>query len=1571
MKPIYMGPRAVILAVLLILFRGLPVTGQTTLLTESFENGGALPSGWGTEIIASGNQMTFVTNSANPPGFTAFDGTWMCKFNSYDAPGGVIRLKRVTPVSTIGVTFLGADFEWLESTAYAAYNDRVDLEWSTDGITWTLAGTFPRYNAVQGWKYRSVILPPGAVNQPALYLAFKFTSEFGNNCFMDLVHLTGFPPPPPVTITVGTGTTPCSYPYTTGYMDARTQMLYTSAEIYAAGGSAGQIQQIGFNVSAASASVMNGFTIKLRNMNAGTLIGWMTDSMTVCYSGIYAVPSTGWQMITLQTPFSYDGRNLLVEICYDNSTTGTSTQVYGSSASGKIYHDYLNDPAGGGCTATGNTPQTIRPNLRIFEQQYVGSLTGTVTSCFDGGPITGAIVTCGTMPPVITNSSGNFCALNIPAGTWQVTITLPGFIPLTCPATIFPNQNTVCSCSCISPIPAYLTGTITNIITGDPIVGALVAIDNPINDITYSVSMGYYNLAVYPCGTFTPVIWKTGFDGYILGPNTFICGNTYTHNAQLIPAMYPPQNVTAVTDTVLGQTSINWSPPAGLYEILYDDGIEDQCAAWMAGGNIQAEKFTPAAYPATLESFKLNLCNPAPSGNMPLVPFQVNIYDDSGPGGSPGSVLAGPFDITPVNSGWISFQLPEPLSVSSGSVFIGMVQGGDYPNCAGLALDTTTNLMRSWQKDVNGSGLWAPVQGNFMIRTVMNGSDGTIPSSMLSYKISRLTHGQENTPAAWTTLGTVTGSTSYTDNSWVSLPCGPYRWAVQAFYGAFNPSGPGFSNIGYKCWTGDVAVYSVKCCADMTGPISVRLQSADTTFIAETDTAGFAHFLNIPYDNYTINISIFGCSSLSQPVTVNSDTSFSAPLGGGPAYPPTGMEVDDQSLFAAWNAPRPAMTLFSEHWASGNFSANSWTVSGGTNWGISGTFGNPAPSAAFNWSPQVTNYDQYLTSHTMTGVNAMQTVLRYDIYLSLLATTYVNNMAVEIWDGSGWNVLKTYNSVNGPIPWTSETLLLPVTPNSDYKIRFHASGVDSYDINNWNIDNIEIIARDTIHCLIGYGFYLNNSMSAFVYDTNYTISPNQVIYGQTYTACAVADYNYNIPGSSTPTCATFVSHFLYSPVSFTAVPLECSAFLSWEEPEVLGGGSPPGLIGYRIYRDGLQYDTVMSPDTLQYYDLALDPGNYAYAITALYDLAIYGFPGQFDESLLSDYQYVDIICGDNLPFTENWNSGSFNYSEWTFEPSQGNWNVTSGTGNPPPTADFSGLGLKANGPYDYAMISRTLNASQWTCSEVWLNFDLKLVDFSANSSEHLTVEVLYDNTWHQVADFVNNGSFGFETEHINLNAVKGKGLKVRFRAHGQNSFNILHWYIDNISVYGVCLPPLSLNWTANTDQVNLSWEAPCQEVNGYNIYRTDSSGNLPYYKLNSGLITGTSYADIPTYWIPDAVYRYYVTAVTMDESGYDVLCESGSTDTALVAYPMAVPGLDANSVEVFPNPARQVFTVKSALPLTGIEMVSNLGRTVYLRKFNRTLVERIRTSDFADGVYFLKVTGEQGTVVKKIIIQKP
>lgn len=175
------------------------------------------------------------------------------------------------------------------------------------------------------------------------------------------------------TIIIGSGNgTDVNYPFPLESMDSRTQMLYLVNELLSAGANPGVISSIGFKFFSPINESISGFRIKMKNTDLMTLCEqWDTDLTTV-YEGTFTFTyptncsNDCWQMINLQTPFTWNGKNLLVEICFDKPDKKYETKVASTVAPYMTQHYAFNGISSSGCDNTITNVKYYRPDLRLY-----------------------------------------------------------------------------------------------------------------------------------------------------------------------------------------------------------------------------------------------------------------------------------------------------------------------------------------------------------------------------------------------------------------------------------------------------------------------------------------------------------------------------------------------------------------------------------------------------------------------------------------------------------------------------------------------------------------------------------------------------------------------------------------------------------------------------------------------------------------------------------------------------------------------------------------------------------------------------------------------------------------------------------------------------------------------------------------------------------------------------------------------------------------------------------------------------------------------------------------------------
>jgi len=159
---------------------------RTTAVLENgdFESGA---TGWAAELVSGTSGEWSIISSGTDPVASPHGGSAMVKFNSNDASSGSqTRLYRSTGLSLSNLyNSVTLSFWMYHDTDGASYKDQIQVQVSTDGITWTNVGSpIKRNNGKTGWAQSSRDLSSYRGNSN-LQIGFLGTSKRGHNMYLD------------------------------------------------------------------------------------------------------------------------------------------------------------------------------------------------------------------------------------------------------------------------------------------------------------------------------------------------------------------------------------------------------------------------------------------------------------------------------------------------------------------------------------------------------------------------------------------------------------------------------------------------------------------------------------------------------------------------------------------------------------------------------------------------------------------------------------------------------------------------------------------------------------------------------------------------------------------------------------------------------------------------------------------------------------------------------------------------------------------------------------------------------------------------------------------------------------------------------------------------------------------------------------------------------------------------------------------------------------------------------------------------------------------------------------------
>jgi hypothetical protein len=280
----------------------------------------------------------------------------------------------------------GSDCAWVDdivfpaSTAPSVYNPPQNLAATSGNGFVTLTWSAPASGTPTGYKiYKNgsslttvtgLTYTDNAVANGTTYSYYLIATYTGGDS--DPTATVSATPSTTTFVIVGTGTTSntttTACPINEYYKSLHGQSVYLASELTAQGITGTRtITQIGFNVTGLPTNAMPSFVVRMGLTTATNVATMISTGLTTVYTATSYQPlTTGWNMITLTTPFVWNGTsNIVVDTAFGlmSAYTQSGTTTYTSVTSGYIY--IRSDTVDETSVYTGGTTSTYRPNVKI------------------------------------------------------------------------------------------------------------------------------------------------------------------------------------------------------------------------------------------------------------------------------------------------------------------------------------------------------------------------------------------------------------------------------------------------------------------------------------------------------------------------------------------------------------------------------------------------------------------------------------------------------------------------------------------------------------------------------------------------------------------------------------------------------------------------------------------------------------------------------------------------------------------------------------------------------------------------------------------------------------------------------------------------------------------------------------------------------------------------------------------------------------------------------------------------------------------------------------------------------
>lgn len=716
----------------------------------------------------------------------------------------------------------------------------------------------------------------------------------------------------------------------------------------------------------------------------------------------------------------------------------------------------------------------------------------------------------------------------------------------------------------------------------------------------------------------------------------------------------------------------------------------------------------------------------------------------------------------------------------------------------------------------------------------------------------------------------------------------------------------------------------------------------------------------------SLSFSLF--SAYGQP-----SKSLLSKMSGDTLLPPMNLKVDSLTAKANWDWP--SFTLLDENFEASDSLPEGWHVisMGDSTWYV---------------TTDATSLNMYIQPHThyiaSSDFNAGQynngccdrlvtPVLDFTLADSIILTfsSYYSGafneratIELSLDLGNSWIVIDTLEPTDPVwmVGWKGLRYDLSKyagLPGSNHALLcFHADD-NGQQASGWAIDDVRV--QTFVSSVVSFTVWLDDQVISTTGNTYWQYDPGTLQYGHVYKAEVAANY---AAGTSPPDSVYFHNAYLPYPRNLTAQGSDFYIILNWLAPLYGNTGLEDHLLHYNLYREDSLIAQIPA-SSLQYWVGPCDQGEYCFTLTAVYDITTLGFPAQTGESSISGPACYAIYSCCILPFFEPFTGGTYNLNHWD---NGSNWIISGSEGNPLPCARFNNTPALNAYSSVLELYPRFGTEASATPHDIVLEFDLALADSLSNGSEKLIFEFRNEwYSWDTITTFTNHGSREWTHYIYRLHYPNSFGLfYFRVIATGENSLNIDHWLLDNISIYGIYSlnPPLSLSaapspggihdihleWTTPVDSLIYKNSSGTEDLLSYSVYRRSREPLTGDWEL-IGTVTTTWYDDTN---LPENCYDYYVNASYREGDGVSNI-DSLNCVTVGQHEESQLP------LQLYPNPSSGYVRLIASEPLQSISLVDFTGKVK--KDFDPKMqAQWIDLRSFPRGVYLLQFRESSGVL---------